>query len=161
MFAFEMNEYKVDDISFLTHPELPLLKAIQMSCALPILVTPVIMDDKCYMDGGIGCNYPLNFCIDAGKNPDEILGFRNKYSDDKSYINNNSNLMDYVLNFLFKAINNLDNNNQPSIKNEVEFDTKHLTIEILKNALFNIDVRRELFEKGKHATHTFLNLLDK
>ena len=156
--AFEVNEYKVHELSYKNYPNLPVLKAIQMSCALPILVTPVFMDGKCFMDGGIACNYPLNFCIDSGKEPDEILGFKNKYSDGKSnMINEDSTILDYLLNFLFKSVFNVHNNYvQPIIKNEVVCDASYLTFDILKNTLSNIEVRRELFKKGKETASTWL-----
>jgi predicted acylesterase/phospholipase RssA len=160
IFSFEINEYKVVDISYKTFPKLEILKAIQMTSALPVLVTPVCIDDKCFIDGGVGCNYPLSFCIDSGKEPDEILGFKNKYSDEKSNINAESSLLDYILNFLFKAVLNVHNNYvQPIIKNEVICDTSHLTIEMLKSALTSIDVRRELFEKGILSANKFLDSL--
>ena len=160
IFSFEVNEYKIEDISYLTYPKLSLMTAIQMTCALPLLVTPVFMDNKCFMDGGVGCNYPLNFCLNSGKNPDEILGFKNKYSDEKSNINTESTLLDYLLNFLFKAIFNIHNNYiQPIIKNEVVCDASYLTLDVLKNALSNIEVRKDLFEKGKQAATKFLESL--
>lgn len=159
MFAFEINEYKVVDISYKTHPNLKLLSAVQMSCALPVLMTPVFVDDKCFMDGGVACNYPLNFCIESGKNPDETLGFKNKYSDDKIIVNAESTLLDYILNFLFKAVFNVHNNyTQPIIKNEVICDTSYLSFDMLRAAISNIDVRKDLFEKGKQSAIQFLEL---
>lgn len=162
MFAFEINQYKVEDISYLTYPNLSVLQAIQMTCALPVLVTPVCFNDKCFMDGGVACNYPLNFCIDSGKNPDEILGFKNKYSDDKTIINEESTLLDYLLNFLFKAVFSAKNNYvQPNIKNEVICDASYLNLDVLRNALSSIEVRKDLFEKGKQsATNYLLSLQD-
>jgi predicted acylesterase/phospholipase RssA len=160
IFSFEINEYKVVDISYKTHPKIKVLQAIQMTCALPVLVSPVFIDDKCFMDGGVGCNYPLSFCIDSGKESDEILGFKNKYSDEKLHINSESTLLDYILRFLFKAILNVHNNYvQPTIKNEVICDTAHLTIDDFKSALSSIEVRRDLFEKGKQSANKFLDSL--
>ena len=160
MFAFEINQYAIEDISYLTYPDLPVLKAIQMTCALPVLVTPVCIGDKCFMDGGVACNYPLNFCIDSGKNQDEILGFKNKYSDDKTIINEESNLLDYLLNFLFKAVFSANSNYvQPNIKNEVICDASHLNLDVLRNALSSIEVRKDLFEKGKLSAINYLNSL--
>jgi predicted acylesterase/phospholipase RssA len=157
-FSFEINEYKVQDISYLTHPKLSLMTAIHMTCSLPMLVTPVCIDDKCYIDGGFSCNYPLNFCIESGKIPDEILGFKNKYSDEKNNINAESTLLDFLLSFLFKALFsvNTDHNQQP-LKNEVICDVKYLTIEILRNALSNIEVRRGLFNNGIENATQFLS----
>ena len=111
------------------------------------------------MDGGVACNYPLNFCIESGYHPDEILGFKNKYSDNKSVVNSESTLLDYLLNFLFKAIFSINNNyTQPTIKNEVMFDTTYLTLDNLHTALSSIDTRKELFDKGKKTATRFLEL---
>lgn len=158
MCSFELNEYKVKDISHESFPNLPLLTAIQMTCALPVLVTPVFIDDKCFIDGGVACNYPLCFCVDSGKSGDEILGFKNSYeNENNSKIGENSTLLDYLLNFLFKALNFIhDNNIQPTIKNEIIFDASYLSFEILKNSMTKIEIRRELFEKGKQSAIKFL-----
>lgn len=160
MFTFEINTYKTRDISYKTHPELSVLTAIQMSCALPVLVTPVCIGDECFIDGGIGCNYPLNYCIESGKEPETILGFKNIYCDEKTIINQESTLLDYILKFIFKAVLNLDNYEiQPIIQNQVMFDVTHLSLDILKNALNSVDVRRDLFEKGKQSAKKLLDSL--
>lgn len=160
MFAFEINQYMVEDISYISYPDLKLLDAIQMTCALPVLVTPVCIGDKCFMDGGVACNYPLNFCVNSGKDPNEILGFKNKYSDDKTIINEESNLLDYLLNFLFKAVFSAKNNYvQPNIKNEVICDASYLNLDVLRNALSSIEIRKDLFEKGKITASNYLTSL--
>jgi len=160
MFSFEMNEYKLHDISYKTYPKTSVLKAIHMSSSIPIFLTPVCIDDMCFMDGGVGCNYPLNFCIESGKNPDEIFGFKNKYSENKRVVNENSTLLDYLLNFLFKSIFNIEANNiQPTIKNEIEYDATSMSFDFLKDALTNIEVRRELFESGKKTAQKFIEKL--
>ena len=164
MCSFELNEYKVKDICHETFPDLPILTAIQMSCALPVLITPVCIGDKCFIDGGVGCNYPLCFCINSGKLDNEILGFKNNYgNENNSKIGENSTLLDYLLNFLFKALNYIDDNNiQPIIKNEIIFDTSYVTFDVLKNALTKIEVRHHLFEKGKQTAIQFLeNIVQK
>ena len=161
MYSFEINEYKVKDISHETFPDLPILTAIQMTCALPILVRPVFIDEKCFIDGGVGCNYPIYFCVNSGKINDEILGFKNNYgNENSSKIVENSTLLDYLLNFLFKSFDFIrDNNNiniQVTMKNEIIFDTTHMSLNELKNSLTKIEVRRELFEKGKQTAYNFL-----
>jgi predicted acylesterase/phospholipase RssA len=161
MYSFEINEYKICDISYLTHPKLSLMTAIQMTCALPVLVTPVCIDDKCYIDGGMSSNYPLNFCIASGKTLDEILGFKNKYSEDKDNINTESTLLDFLLSFLFKAVfSNNTESIQPQIKNEVTCDAQCLSFNVLRNALSDIEVRRNLFKNGTESAATFLSNLE-
>ena len=161
MFSFEINEYKVQDISYITHPNLSLLTAVQMTCGLPVLVTPVCIDDKCYIDGGLACNYPLNYCIESGKIPDEILGFKNKYSVEKNNINEESTILDFLLSFLFKAVFSISTSHiQPQLKNEIFCDSKYLTIDILRNTLGSIDVRRDLFKNGIECAEFFISNLE-
>lgn len=161
-FSFEINEFKINDISHLTHPQLPLITAVQMTCSLPILVSPVCMDDKFYIDGGIVCNYPLQNCIDSGKNINEILGFKNQYDNDKkSHINSESTLLDFIMFFLFKVIYSLNTDNlQPSIKYEFLCKTDKMNIEMLRTALSNIDVRKQLFNNGSDDAVSFLAKLE-
>jgi predicted acylesterase/phospholipase RssA len=162
LFSFEINEYKVYDISYLTHPKLSLVTAIHMTCALPVLVSPVCIDDKCYIDGGMSSNYPLSYCIQSGKNSDEILGFKNKYSEEKTYINSDSTLLDFLLSFLFKAVFSINTDkSQPIIKHELLCDAQYLNFEVLRSSLSNIEVRRDLFNNGMETAVKFLeNLKD-
>jgi predicted acylesterase/phospholipase RssA len=161
MYSFEINDYKIQDISYLTHPNLSLITAIHMTCSLPILVTPVCIDDKCYIDGGMACNYPINFCIESGKIHDEILGFKNKYKNEKNNINSESSLLEFLFSFLFKAVFSVSKANiLPQIKNEVLFDTHYLNFEILCKSLNSIDVRKDMFSKGTESAIQFLSKLD-
>ena len=41
LYTFEINEYKIEDISYISHPKLSLMIAIQMTCGLPILISPI------------------------------------------------------------------------------------------------------------------------
>jgi predicted acylesterase/phospholipase RssA len=160
MITFEVNKFKVEDISYKTYPKLSLLKAVQMSCAIPILMSPVCINDKCFIDGGVACNYPLNFCIESGKSNDEILGFKNKYANDENFITESSSLLDYLLKFVFKAILSINEYYlQPTIKYEVICDTNYLNLDIMRSSLSNIEARKELFEKGKISAINFLNSL--
>jgi predicted acylesterase/phospholipase RssA len=160
LFAFEINEYKIHDVSHLTYPKLSLLSAIQMSCALPLLVTPVCIEDKCFIDGGFSCNYPLNYCIESGKLPDEILGFKNKYDIQKTVINAESTILDFLMSFLFSTISRFNTENeQQEIKNEVICDASCLCIDVLRTAVSSIEARRELFNSGIGTATRFLGEL--
>ena len=161
LFSFEINEYKTHDISYLTHPELTLIQAVQMTCGIPLLVSPVCINNKCYIDAGMSCNYPMNYCIESGKKAEEILGFKNKYKTDDEIINEESSLLDFLFNFLFKAVFSLSRlNKQPEIKNELLCDTTKLSFENFKSTLGNIEVRRDLFNVGIENAKTFLSNLE-
>jgi predicted patatin/cPLA2 family phospholipase len=134
-----------------------------MSSALPVLVTPICIEDKCYIDGGITSNYPLKYCIDSGKNIEEILGFKNKYDDyNKNHINSSSSLLDFIMNFLFKIILSISSSNklQIPITFEVVSNTDFLSISTLKTALYSIEVREKLYTNGIEIAKTFLSNLE-
>ena len=157
LFTFEINEFKLVDISYLTHPTLPLMKSLHMTCSLPILVTPVCLDGKCYIDGGIICNYPLKYCLDTGVSEDELLGFKNQYDDITNHIHSESTLLDFVLCFLFKVIQSLSLDRvQPKVKHEVLCKTNFLSIEGLRTALNSFEKRKELYQSGIDAGAVFL-----
>lgn len=163
MFSFEVNTFKIEDVSYLTHPDISLITALQMTCAVPILVTPICTEDKCYIDGGIICNYPLKYCIDSNKKIEEILGFKNKYDDyNKNRINSNSTLLEFMMNFLFKLIHSFSSNNtsQTSITYELISDTDFLSISTLKSALYSIEVREKLFKNGYENATKFMSNLE-
>jgi len=157
-FAFEINNFVLTDVSHLTHPDLSLLVALQMTCGLPVLLTPVFIEGNCYADGGIMCNYSLKHCVESGKKEDEILGFKNNYIKNESFITTESSIIDYLFNFLFKLIRNVNQDHiQPSIKNEVVFNIHHLSMDVLKNAVSDARVREDLFKSGESYAKEFLD----
>jgi predicted acylesterase/phospholipase RssA len=72
IFTTELNKYELIDISYKTHPDWSIINAIYASCCIPVLFSPLIIGDKCYIDGGFILNYP----IEKGKfeNPNEVFG---------------------------------------------------------------------------------------
>jgi len=164
MFSFEVNAFIVEDISYLTHPELSLITAIHMSCALPVLLSPICDNGKCYIDGGVTCNYPLKNCIESNKNIEEILGFKNQYdnNNNKNQIDSNSTLLDFITSFLFKLVHSISSNNltQSSITYEVMCKADFLTITTLKSALYSIETREKLYISGIESATKFLSNLE-
>jgi predicted acylesterase/phospholipase RssA len=164
VFSFEVNAFQIEDISYLTHPELSLITAIQMSCALPVLMTPICSEGKCYIDGGVTCNYPLKYFIESpNKNIEEMLGFKNQYDEHNiNHVDSNSTLLEFITNFLFKIIHSISSNNmiQTSITYEVICNTNFISINTLKAALSSIEVREDLYKSGVESAKTFLSKLE-
>jgi predicted acylesterase/phospholipase RssA len=160
-FSFEINEFKMVDVSYKSHPSLHLMTALHMTCSIPILMTPVCLDGKCYIDGGIICNYPLKYCLDTGKPEDEVLGFKNQYDDITNHIHSESTILDFILCFLFKVIQSMSVDRiQPSIKYEVLCCTNFLSIETIRTAMSSMDTRRSLYQSGIDAAIKYLTASD-
>jgi predicted acylesterase/phospholipase RssA len=76
MYSLELNSFKIEDISYKTHPDLPLLHAVIMTSTVPTIFVPFCIDDKCYIDGGVLANYPLRYCLEQGHKKEEVLGLK-------------------------------------------------------------------------------------
>lgn len=157
MYSIELNSFKVIDISHTTHPELELLTAIQMTCGLPLLVTPVFLDGKIYIDGGILSNYPINYC---DKPSEETLGFVNSYVDSQFNITEESNIVEYIFSLLSKIIQNLRQSilskNSTVLENELKLETNYLTVDTLNHAIGSVDGRLELLKSGISCAKKYL-----
>jgi predicted acylesterase/phospholipase RssA len=156
-FTFEVNNYQEEDISYLTHPSLSLITAIHMSCAIPIIMTPVCIENKFYIDGGVNANYPLKWCL-PNKKEEEVLGFKNKYIETNDDINSSSSLIAFITTFIFKLINSKSSEKMsPKIPYEVMLDDiHHLSVGYMKSTLYSIQVREELYKSGMESGIKFL-----
>jgi len=160
MHSFEINSFKMESISYITYPDLPLLSALQMTSAVPILISPVCIDGKCFIDGAVVSNYPLDFCLEFVKNTEEILGFKNDYGEKKesNKITEDSTLLDYIMFFLYKLIFQLNTENkQLVIENEVVYSAHYLSLDYIKSVLSSKEMRKEFLQLGIDAAAVFLS----
>jgi NTE family protein len=160
-FSLEMNTFEIIDISYKSYPDIPVVKAVLMSCAIPIIISPVYINEKCFVDGGVITNYPLKYCIQDHSNLDEILGIQNIYIEkENDLINLHTNILDYIIHFITKLIikNNSNDNaiNTNAITNELFIKTTHMSLSIMKEILYSAETRKKLLEEGIHFGEEFL-----
>jgi len=167
VFSLEMNQFEMIDVSHTTHPDLKVFDAIHMTTALPLVITPRCVGDKCYVDGGVVSNYPLNYCIQNNKISDdnlrEILGVRNNYENNENLItnivNNESTILDYITIFINKLVMNVDTEpKQIKIHNEIIYKTQHINFAFLKSTISSSEEREKLLKDGIEAAKSFLSL---
>jgi Patatin-like phospholipase len=162
-FALELNNFELTNISYKTFPNIRILTAIHMSCALPLVITPVIMDGACYVDGGVVCNYPLSQCVEEqylSEKLEEILGLKNEYENvekNNHIVTDASTIMEYSIHFISILMKNASFKNAEYVApNEVKCVTESMTLDYLTNALESVDVRKELLETGVKSAQMFL-----
>ena len=163
------------DISYKTHPDLSVIKALNMSMCYPFLFKPVCMNEnECYIDGGLLNNYPLNDCIkqqqivdesqaDLEEDiKDEILAFKNIWvADEKSkyIITEESSVVDFLLVLMRKMHCSIDTErHQTEIKNTIKCYIEGLDgLPQWLEALSNEEMRKSLIEKGaEHASQSII-----
>jgi predicted acylesterase/phospholipase RssA len=158
LFSLDINNFNLEDLSYITHPGLPLLTAVQMSSAIPILISPVCVNDKCYVDGGVVCNYPINQCIMRAENIHEIFGLRNKYiKNEDNIVKEKSTILEYVMNFISKLVNNVSLRvEEQTVPNELIYDAELMNLSKIQLTLSSKEIRQELIDSGIEAAKAFL-----
>ena len=152
LYCTELNKYELVDISFKTHPEWRILDAIYASCSIPLLFSPIIHGDKCYIDGGFFLNYPINQC--PSENPEEVFGISLGNPPDniiESPITLSSSLPDIIFSALMKSIHHtslfMNNNTYPF---PYQICIKHLTtFEYFMEVIYHQDERLRLVVEGE------------
>ena len=97
VFTVDLNKFEKVHLSHTTHPDLPLMDAIKMSCSMPVLFQPIVRDGCCYIDGGIMVNYPLRECLETVMCPaSEVLGLRNVWNNPNEGIGTHSTILEYL-----------------------------------------------------------------
>ena len=159
LFSLDINTFNLEDISYITHPDLQLLTAVQMSSAIPVLISPVCVEDKCYVDGGIICNYPVNQCILRAENINEIFGLRNAYnSKDENIVKTGSTILEYVMNFISKLVNNVAARfEEKEIPNELIYETDLMTLANIQLTLSSKEERQRLIDFVIESGKEFLS----
>ena len=70
------NPMESVELSYLNFPDLELYKAIAMSSAFPLIFAPIIINNNCYIDGGVLTHFPLNKCLERNYKLEEILAIK-------------------------------------------------------------------------------------
>jgi predicted acylesterase/phospholipase RssA len=153
MYATNINGKRLEkvDISHKTHPDLPLVKALSMTMAFPILFQPICDAEFCYIDGGLLNNFPLNDCINQQNcETDEILGFKNIWQSVKYAITEKSSIFDYFLILMKKMQASIDTEpEQVDIKYTVHCLLDDLaSFEKWSETLKSEELRKNIIEKG-------------
>lgn len=160
-FTSEINSFENIDLNHNTYPELSLIKALEMSSAVPVLFKPIIEGDKCYIDGGLLNNYPINECLDIEKcKDDEILGIKNKWVHPDELITNEMNIFQYLQLSLNQFVKYIQKNN---ISKPIRYELKCLCNKNLSDYskwfeyMTNGEKMKELIDEGKMYAELFLN----
>lgn len=167
IFTFELNKFQTVELSHATHPDLSLLQALTMSSALPGIFMPIIIENQCYIDGGVMCNYPLNQCLRDHTNKDELLGIQISYNNETNKFANievttESSLLEYVICLTINAMNYIRDSVQlENIDNTIKccIEENPLTLDSIKESIKNQELRRQWVKLGEEDAIKFLETI--
>lgn len=165
IFSFELNNFETIEFSHISHPDLELLQVLTMSSSLPGIFMPTIIENKCYIDGGVMCNYPINQCLRDNSNKDEILGIKCSFEKTTDKFKNaevtlDTSLLEYVICLTINAMNFIrDTVKIENIDNTVKcfVSENPLTLTAIQETIRNPDLRRNWIEQGEKDAEQFLS----
>ena len=164
LFTLELNSFEICDISHKTHPDLSVLTAVHMTSAIPVLFSPVCIEGKCYVDGGLVINYPLKYCLkDHSDEVNDILAFKNVYDIAGGSIGEDSNVVDVVVSICQHLMTRMNLLTIPDIclPNQINQPSSGLSVDYFQKTLESEDFRRELVEDGTKTACSFITKLSK
>lgn len=148
------------DISYKTHPNLEVYKAVAMSSAIPLVFSPICDNSNCYIDGGLLNNFPLDDCINYNSDTNEILAFKISSKEKIHVINENSGIHNYFYNLLNGMRRLISTENQQTkICNMIDCKLEDNTVGEWKDALIDSKIRQHTIELGENYGKKFLSQL--
>jgi predicted acylesterase/phospholipase RssA len=154
-FTFNFTLCETIKINYLNFPNLPLYKAIYMSCCVPIFFKPFTWNDEIYIDGGMESNYPIKYALENYKE-ENILSFKINYDKLNYSINKDTTFFTYLT---CVSMYSIVKNNQLNEKymNEIIYETTNEeNVTNIIQFICSLEKRQLLFDKGIEIGSLFL-----
>jgi predicted patatin/cPLA2 family phospholipase len=169
IYVTELNHFESIDISYKTHPEWTVVDAIYTSCCVPILFSPVIKNDKCYIDGSLVMNYPLIKCINdiGSQNTNKILAILLTYEENNQStsgkLTENSSFIDYIMVLMQRFLQSRFFMSDMSCKipYEMRMSSPEFTLEYINLCINSHEKRREIWNEGSNNMHQWIKKIKK
>lgn len=156
IYTVNISDYKLEVLNHNTTPDLEVIQALHMSCAIPFIFQPVFYNDKIYGDGGLINPFPINKCIleDECKK-EETLSIR-IIDKDIQPIKETSSILYYGFFLLFTLVVKNYERNYVKIENEVVIPAIPINIEDAKAIIYDKKQREKIIGDGENYARVFL-----
>tara|TARA_B100001063_G_C16691840_1_gene517485 strand:- start:460 stop:1227 length:768 start_codon:yes stop_codon:yes gene_type:complete len=158
LYTIPVNTYDCISLSYKSHPELSVLKAVEMTCALPYVFQPVLYNDEYYIDGGLLNNYPLPSCINKEDIDKSTVLSLKLQAENILELNKDSNLFEYGYFLYCKMISVTSKKYKVSVKieNEILIPCLMTNANDAYNVLMDENERISYIKKGEEFAKLFL-----
>jgi len=158
-FITELNAFEPIDINHSTYPDWKLIDAIYASCTIPVIFSPIIDGNKCYVDGLFFNNYPITPCILKNEDTNTILGICIDYDDHyNENVTEESTIIDFTGVIFNKIFNKICVNETGKIKNEIIRKIFPITIDSIRNIANSKELRKNMINNGEVDALTYYNI---
>ena len=141
IFSVELNEFKIIDMSYKNYGDWRVIDVVYTSCSIPLIFSPIIRENECYVDGGFLVNYPI---LECPHNSNNVLGIhiKNVFNmKPTSKITVLSNIVDFMMSVFMRIFEM----NTRVNKYHTPANTSHYEIKIYN--VFSLDEVYDAFTK--------------
>lgn len=148
IFTTEVYNFNSIDINHKNYPDWKLIDAVYASCSIPIIFSPLCIENKYYSDGGFLNNFPVNICIEQQECKTENMlmldiNVKSPKNDDTF------SFFDFLFTLFVNVFKILSNRkNIPVFKNTIQIDLSESSLSKINNIIESADTRKELIEEG-------------
>jgi predicted acylesterase/phospholipase RssA len=166
IFSTNLENFKRVDFNVETFPDMPLMTACMLSCAVPPIFTVGVYENITYADGGLSDNFPLAALLENGSKPDpstvlciNMAGPLNKYTVGSPLID----LMTYLINHVILKMCDFYINHdlaKSMCKHYICHESESIWSKTLWDKfLYSEDGRKQLYDKGIELAKTHIKSL--
>lgn len=152
-----LTDEKEEFFSVDSKPNMSVIQALRISCSIPLIFNPVVLDEKLYLDGALYNNFPMNYFKKDNKLHD-VLGINVRFHNYRK----TDNILLFILNMVFSLVTKVQQNNYDNEEHNVvtiNIDTvKWLMLDELK-IKYPKDQMDMIVQKGYNAIKERLVLL--
>ncbi len=105
---------KCEFFSMNTKPNMSIVTAIRISCSVPMIFSPVVIDNQIYVDGGIFNNFPINYF--DNETIKDVIGINVFYSNYKK----TNDFVEYFMMIINSMINKVNESERRSDKKKLD-----------------------------------------
>lgn len=165
-YATNCNDLNTEEFSYKKTPNFSVMKAVYMSCSIPLIFKPIKYNNIFYLDGALSTPFPMNEFLkdNSGCDLDEIFGLDISFDQSYNHINDN-NMLDFNIELIYNCVTKWwimkKNKNIEKIKNIIYVNCGE---KFFLKEMFDIvnkkEKRLQYFESGKKDAEDFLKSMD-
>lgn len=162
IYTSEVNSFESVVLNHETFPNLAVIDAVSMSCAIPIIFKPIVFDDKYYFDGGFFKASPYKDALMKYDSKNIICTCERDHIDKHYKKKKQTTIHNFFINLLANSMHHFNLKNAESfIETSTTFilESESLTPQTLYKCK-ETSYRKELYEYGKTVCREKLQSLN-
>jgi NTE family protein len=155
IYTTEVNSFTSIAFSHKTHPEWKLLDAIYSSSCVPLLFSPLNMENSMYVDGGLLMDFPIQDCLNCCIE-DEVLAIKKNTKKPETGNNVKPSFLVFLYSLFKKCVNHALPKYDKQIKNIIYVYQGVVSIEDIINVSASEELRYSMMHEGENIFDEYI-----